>query len=75
MINWVNITLLVFVLMLWATVAWGVATFLIGQPPEDTIDESADDDDGGIPPLDDPDLPKIDWGAWSDMETDELTLR
>ena len=75
MINWVNITLLVFVLMLWATVAWGIATFLIGQPPEDTIDESADDDDGGIPPEDDSDLPKIDCGAWADMETEELILR
>jgi hypothetical protein len=61
----ISISFYVLTGLMWSMVAWAIVTWR-REPPE--VDE---DDDGGIPPVDEPSGPEIDWGRWAEMETRE----
>lgn len=63
--NWINFSFWLYALLAWGLVGWTIAALLSRPEPEP---EDSNDDDGGIPPLDDPNGPQIDWAAWDEAQ-------
>lgn len=61
--NWITLSFLLYALMAWSLVGWTIVAWLSRPEPGP---EDSDDDDGGIPPLDDPS--GLDWGTWDEVE-------